>query len=149
MQLPPVERSTTQWRPPSADLYSTGASGAVAVRPVNPVNPVESIDRLGEGVVLRDPLRSPVKDEENHDWTLPIDKKAKPKEVEEPPPPKDPPLYKLMLEHVQALWRASGTAVDVVQEVSKAAQIERQAMQEKKDEPLTYQDTKVKRTAGL
>ena len=49
MQLPPVDRSPAQWRPQGADLYSTGASGAVPVRPVNAANPVESTDRLGEG----------------------------------------------------------------------------------------------------
>ncbi|MDF1485933.1 hypothetical protein PY257_12200 [Ramlibacter sp. H39-3-26] len=52
MPLPPVDR-LPNWRPQGADLYSTGASGAVPVRPVNAANSVESTDRNGEGVVLR------------------------------------------------------------------------------------------------
>jgi len=54
MQLPPVDRSPI-WRPQGADLYSTGASGAVPVRPINPANPVESMDRLGEGAIVKAP----------------------------------------------------------------------------------------------
>ncbi|KAF1049003.1 hypothetical protein [Xylophilus sp.] len=56
MSIPPVDRTTTTttaWRVQSADLYSTGASGAVAVRPVQPVNAVEAVDKVGEGVVIR------------------------------------------------------------------------------------------------
>src|SRR5256885_559222 len=70
MPIPPVDRSPIPWRPQSADLYSTGASGAVPVRPVNATNAVESTDRIGEGRVVRDPEKPSVVDQENRDWTL-------------------------------------------------------------------------------
>lgn len=147
MQLPPVDRSPAQWRPQGADLYSTGASGAVPVRPVNVANPVESADRLGEGVVVREPTKPTAPDKENRDWTLPIEKKDKPEEAEKPPP--DPPLYKLMLNFLQSMWRASGNAVDVVQDVNKTTLQERLAQQAKDDlQSPTYSDPKVKRTGG-
>ncbi len=148
MQLSPVDRSPAQWRPQGADLYSTGASGAVPVRPVNAANPVESMDRLGEGAVVREPTKPTAPDAENRDWTLPIEKKDKPQEAEKPPP--DPPLYKVMLDFLQSMWRASGSAVDVVQDVNKTALQERLAQQPKDDlQSPTYSDPKVKRTGGV
>ena len=148
MQLPPVDRSPALWRPQGADLYSTGASGAVPVRPVNPANPVESMDRLGEGAIVREPTKPTAPDEENRDWTLPLEKKDKPQESEEPP--KDPPLHKVMLEFIQSMWRASGSAVEVAQDINKTTLHERLAQQVKDDlQSPTYSDPKVKRTGGL
>lgn len=148
MQLPPVDRSPAPWRPQGADLYSTGASGAVPVRPVNAAQAVESTDKLGEGSVVRGPTKPSAPDQENRDWTLPIEKKDKPQETEEQP--KDPPLHQVMLEFIQSMWRASASAVDVAQDVHKTAQQERLAEQPK-DEPQSpiYSDPKVKRTGGL
>ena len=108
MQLPPVDRSPS-WRPQGADLYSTGASGAPAVRPINAPNPVESMDRLGEGAIVREP-----------------DKPSAP----------------------EAMWRASGSAVELAQDINKMTLQERLA-QQVKEEPLTYSDPKIKRTSGL
>lgn len=147
MQLPPVDRSPVQWRPQGADLYTTGASGAVPVRPVNGINPVESTDRLGEGAVVRDPGKPSAPDEKNRDWTLAQEKKDKPKQVEEQP--KEPPLYQMMLDFIQSMWRASTQAVDVAQDVNKTAVQERLAQQVQNDKSLTYADPKVKRTGGL
>ena len=148
MQLPPVDRSPAPWRPQGADLYSTGASGAVPVRPVNPANPVESMDRLGEGAIVREPTKPTAPDEENRDWTLPLEKKDKPQEAEGPP--KDPPLHKVMLEFIQSMWRASGSAVEVAQDINKTTLHERLAQQVKDDlQSPTYSDPKVKRTGGL
>ena len=148
MQLPPVDRSPAQWRPQGADLYSTGASGAVAVRPVNAANPVESMDRLGEGAIVREPTKPTAPDEENRDWTLPLEKKDKPKHAEESP--KDPPLYKLMLDFIQSMWRASGSAIELAQDINKTTLQERLAQQAKDDlQSPTYSDPKVKRTGGL
>ena len=148
MQLPPIDRSPTQWRPQGADLYSTGASGAVPVRPVNAANPVESTDRLGEGSVLREPTKPSAPDEENRDWTLPIEKKDKPSEAEAPP--KDPPLHQVMLEFIQSMWRASASAVEVAQAVHKTALQEQQAQQVKDEQQSpTSADPKVKRTGAL
>ena len=146
MQLPPVDRSPALWRPQGADLYSTGASGAVPVRPVNAANPVESTDRLGEGASLREPTKPSAPDENNRDWTLAEAKKEAPKEPEEPP---KEPIYKQLLEFIQSMWRASGSAVELAQDINKNTLQERLAQQVQDRQSLTYSDPKVKRTGGL
>ena len=143
MQMPSVDRSPV-WRPAGADLYSTGASGAPPVRPINASNPVESMDRLGEGAIVRQPDKPSAPDVENRDWT-----EVKKKETaEEPPEPPKEPIYKQLIEYIQSMWRASASAIDVAQEVNKTALQERMA-QQVKNEPLTYSDPKIKRTGGL
>ncbi len=146
MQMPPVDRSPVWRPPPAADLYSTGASGAPPVRPIQQPNPVESNDRLGEGAVVREPDKPSAPETPNRDWTL-----AENQDKTEPPPepPKEPPIYQQLLDHIQSMWRASGVAVEVALEVNKIAQQERLAQQVKDETPLTYQDTKIKRTGGL
>ncbi|MCW5222845.1 hypothetical protein D8B23_02005 [Verminephrobacter aporrectodeae subsp. tuberculatae] len=139
MQLPPVDRSPN-WRPPGADLYSTGASGAPPVRPVNAPTPVESLDRLGEGATARTPDRSPTAEAPPRDWT--VDRK---REAVEQPPPREPPMYKQLLEFIQSMWRASGSAIEIAQELNRTTQQERLAQQAKSP---TYPDPKVKRTDG-
>ena len=143
MQMPPVDRSPS-WRPQGADLYSTGASGAPPVRPINAPNPVESMDRLGEGAIVKAPDKPSAPDTPNRDWT-----EVKKKEtVEEPPEPPKEPIYKQLLEFIQSMWRASGSAIEIAQDVNKMTLQERMA-QQVKNEPLTYSDPKVKRTGGL
>lgn len=143
MQLPPVDRSP-HWRPQSADLYSTGASGAVPVRPINAANPVESMDRLGEGAIVKTPDKPSAPDTPNRDWTE-VKKQETAKEPEEPP---KEPIAKQLLEFLQSMWRASGSAVELAQDINKVTLAERMA-QQAKDEPLTYTDPSVKRTGGL
>ena len=144
MQLPPVDRSPI-WRPQGADLYSTGASGAVPVRPINAANPVEFMDRLGEGAVVKTPDKPSAPDTPNRDWT-----EVKKKEtVEDPPEPPKEPIYKQWLDFLQAMWRAGGSAIGRAQDVNKTTLQERMAQQARNDEPLTYSDPKVKRTGGL
>ena len=143
MQMPPVDRSPS-WRPQGADLYSTGASGAPPVRPINAPNPVESMDRLGEGAVVREPDKPSAPATANRAGTG-VKKKET---VEEPPEPPKEPIYKQLLELIQSMWRASGTAVEVAQDINKMTLQERMA-QQGKNEPLTYSDPKVKRTGGL
>ena len=145
MQLPPVDRSPL-WRPQSADLYSTGASGAVPVRPINAANPVESMDRLGEGAVVKTPEKPSDPDTPNRDWTL--SDETKEVQEEQPPEPPKEPIYKQLLEFIQSMWRASGTAIEMAQEINKNTLQERMA-QQAKNEPITYSDPKVKRTGGL
>lgn len=114
------------------------------MRPINAPNPVESMDRLGEGAVVREPDKPSAPDTANRDWT-----EVKKKEtVEEPPEPPKEPIYKQLLELIQSMWRASGTAVEVAQDINKMTLQERMA-QQAKNEPLTYSDPKVKRTGGL
>ena len=142
MQMPPVDRSPS-WRPQGADLYSTGASGAPAVRAINAATPVESMDRLGEGAIVREPDKPSAPDTPNRDWTAAKEKEA----VEKPEEPPKEPIYKLLLEFIQSMWRASGSAVEMAQDVNKMTLQERLA-QQVKNEPLTYSDPKVKRTGG-
>ena len=121
MSIPPVERNPIQWtNTQGANLYSTGASGPAAIRPVHPVNAVESTDKLGEGVTVT--IKSP----------------ERPKE----------PLYKQLIEHIQSMWRASAMAVEVFEQAQKTDQQERN-MQQVRNEPLTYEEPRVKRTGGL
>ena len=144
MQLPPVDRSTSR-RPQGADLYSPGASGAVPVRPINSANPVESMDRLGEGAIVKTPEKPSNPDQANRDWTEGTEKKNL-KTL--PEPPKEPQLYKVMIEFIQSMWRASGSAIEMAQNVNQTTLAERLA-QQAKNEPLTYSDPTVKRTTGL
>ncbi|MEG0201622.1 MAG: hypothetical protein RR718_12800 [Comamonas sp.] len=143
MQIPPVDRSSTPWRTQGADLYSTGASGAVPVRPVNAVNAIESVDKLGEGRTLREPEKPSAPDAENRDWTLAEEVKQK-QEVEEPP---KEPISKQLIEFIQSMWRASAQAVEQAQDSSKAEDVLNNKLSAR-NEPLTYSEPKVKRTGG-
>ena len=141
MQLPPVDRAP-QWRSQGADLFSTGASGAVPVRPVHAPNPVESMDRLGEGAIVKTPDKPSAPESPNRDWT----EVKKQEVVQEPEDPPKEPLYKMLIEFVQSMWRASGSAVELAQEINKTTLAERMAQQVKDDQSLTYSDPKIKRT---
>ncbi len=102
------------------------------------------MDRLGEGAIVKAPDKPSAPDAPNRDWT-----EVKKKEtVEEPPEPPKEPIYKQLLEFIQSMWRASGSAIEIAQEVNKMTLQERMA-QQVKNEPLTYADPKVKRTGGL
>lgn len=147
MQIPPLENNPVQWTNiQGANLYSTGASGAVAVRPVHAVTPVESTDHLGEGVTvtLKSPERPTDKSVQDRDWT---EVQAKQVKEEEKDPPKEP-IYKQLIEHIQSMWHASAMAVEAAQEAQKAGRDERNLLQVS-TEPLTYEEPKVKRTGGL
>lgn len=144
MQMPPVDRSPN-WRPQGADLYSTGASGAPAVRPINAPNPVESMDRSGSGATVREPDKPSAPQAANRDWTV-----AKQQETttQAPPEPPKEPISKQLLDFIHSMWRASGTAVDLAQDVHKTTLQERLSQQVKR-ESLTYSDPTIKRTSGL
>ncbi|MBY0410683.1 MAG: hypothetical protein K2Q97_11265, partial [Burkholderiaceae bacterium] len=68
--------------------------------------------------------------------------------VEEPQEPPKEPIYKQLLEFIQSMWRASGSAIELAQDVSKMTLQERMAQQVKND-VVTYSDPSVKRTGGL
>ena len=136
MQIPPVERNPIQWtNTQGANLYSTGASGPVAVRPVNAVNAVESTDQMGEGVTvtIKSPERPTDKSLHDRDWT---EVQAKQVKEEDPEPPKEP-IYKELIAHIQSMWRASAMAVEAAQAAQKADQQEHNMLQVR-TEPLTY-----------
>ncbi len=99
---------------------------------------------MGEGAIVREPDKPSAPEAPNRDWTE-VKKKDT---VEAPPEPPKEPIYKQLLEHIQSMWRASSSAVEVAQEVNKMTLQERMA-QQVKNEPLTYSDPKVKRTGGL
>lgn len=141
MQISSVDR-TSSWPTQGADLYSTGASGAVPVRPINAPNPVESMDRLGEGAIVKAPDKPSAPDTPNRDWTE-VKKQETVKEPEEPP---KEPIYKQLLELLREMWRSSGSAIEMAQDINKIALSERMALQVKNDEPLTYANPSIKRT---
>ena len=93
---------------------------------------------------MREPDKPSAADAANRDWTE-VKKKDT---VEEPPEPPPEPIYKQLLEFIQSMWRASGSAVEMAQDINKVTLQERLA-QQVKNEPLTYSDPKVKRTSGL
>ena len=99
---------------------------------------------MGEGAIVREPDKPSAPEAPNRDWTATKKKDT----VEEPPEPPKEPIYKQLLELIQSMWRASGSAVEIAQEINKMTLQERMA-QQAKNEPLTYTDPKVKRTGGV
>ena len=99
------------------------AARVIPVAPVNPaltLNPPGVINTSGESategqnaLVYRgtsDPtLRSPEKATAPQDWTI---VRPEPEKVEVPPPE---PISKMLLDFLQAVWRASGNAVEIAQ----------------------------------
>lgn len=140
MQISPVDR-TSSWQTQGADLYSTGASGAVPVRPINAPIPVESMDRMGEGAIIKAPDKPSAPDSPNRDWT----ETKKQETVKEPEEPPKEPIYKQLLEMLREMWRASGSAIELAQDINKMTLSERMSLQAKNDEPLTYTNPSVKR----
>jgi hypothetical protein len=150
MSIPSIDRSPS-WRPQGADLYPTGAAPAIPATRAGGGSapaPVESMDRLGEGAKLGQPDKpSSPADTINKDWTERKKQEAA-KEAEEPP---KEPIYKMLLEFIQSMWRASGSAVEMAQQVNEAAMKDRlaqgQQLQDPEQQPrLTYSELKVKRT---
>ena len=151
MQIPPVDRQPIQWNTQGANLYSTGASGPAPIRPVHQVNNVESTDKIGEGAQNRGPERPTDKDDRNLDWTQRVEQQPEAQKAQEEEQQKEP-ISKMLIEHVQSLWRASAMAVEKslesqqeeqVTEVHQKVQAPRLA-----SERLTYEDMAVKRTGG-
>ena len=152
MQTPPVDRNPIQWNTQGANLYSTGASGPAPIRPVNQVNNVESTDKIGQGAQSKGPDRPTDKDERNMDWTLRVEKQVEAQKAQEEEEQKEP-ISKMLIEHVQSLWRASAMAVEKTLEAQQEEQVKEvhQKVQPARtaSERLTYEDIAVKRTGGL
>ncbi|GAB4401830.1 MAG: hypothetical protein OHK0048_19020 [Rhodoferax sp.] len=130
MQLPSIDRIPGT-RPVAVETASLSTGRVVPAAPVNAsekrpltVEPTPSVVNLinqankpntGEGVYVSvsDPSR---KDSLAYgspkDWTIHQPRAEKP---EKPPP--EPPLYKLLIDHVKSLWQASATAVQVQDQV--------------------------------
>ena len=128
MQLPPFDRSLTS-RPTGADGAALATVRVIPVAPVNPAadanaNPpaTPSVINLvgkspkaeaGEGVYssVADPSRRGVQDNTPKDWTI---HRPAPEKVEDPPPI---PISKVLMDHLETLWAASASAVQVQQQV--------------------------------
>lgn len=149
MQLPPVDR-LPHWRLQTGEVVVAGAASAGVPAPVPPLqapHPLESMERLGQGAVPKTPEMPSAPEAPNRDWT------AAEMRVEDPKPPEPPPepISKQLLEFLQSMWRASGSVIDVAQDIEKTAVSERLA-QQAKNEPLTYSDfsdPKVRRSGGV
>ena len=150
MQVPPVDRNPIQWtNTQGANLYSTGASGAVPVRPVHAVNAVESADKMGEGVTvtIKSPERPTDTSNQDLDWTARTQEAEKSLKEKQDELQKEP-ISKQLIEYIQSMWRASAMAVEAAEEAQKVDQKDRNLMQVR-TEPVTYAEPKVKRTGGL
>lgn len=136
MQLPPIDRQTAASTGAEAALSSVGR-----VVPVAPVNPADAglaapapadplpgvVNRIGEGpspvapaepTYLKPQDAAPKPPEEAtapRDWTI---QRPEPEKVEEPP---KEPISKMLLDFLQAVWRASASAVEVAQAQNQAA----------------------------
>ncbi|MES2186097.1 MAG: hypothetical protein V4505_16210 [Pseudomonadota bacterium] len=141
MQLPPVERSI----PPPAAAESTPGVGALASEPPVRAGVTQPAKETRDYIAAQQGARGPDNPSStsggpNRDWTE-LQKKEKPEQI---PPPE--PIYKMLMDHIQSMWRASTAAVDI------AAEAQRQAMQRSASEnasktgAIVYTDpSKVKR----
>jgi len=144
MQVNPVDR-TPNWRPTGADVGSTGVPRQITERHA-PAAPAGN----NAGVVVSPAVAAgvestkkgapdeptPVVEISNYDWTI------KKPVVENPEVPPRKPLYLQLIEHLQAMWRASGNAVEVVDEVNKAVNPAKLVQG-----PLVYPDPKLKKVS--
>jgi len=110
---------------------------------VHAANATESVDKIGEGRSVRSPEKPSNADQKNRDWTLAEEVKQK-EEVKEPP---KEPISKMLIEHLQSLWRASAQAVEQAQQASQTED-QMNNKQGARNEPLTYAEPRVKRTGG-
>jgi hypothetical protein len=99
------------------------------------------MDRLGEGAIVKAPDKPSAPDSPNRDWT----ETKKQETVKAPEEPPKEPIYKQLLEMLREMWRASGSAIELAQDINKIALSERMALQAKNDEPLTYTNPSIKR----
>ena len=127
MQLPTIDR-TPNLRPSGADMVSSGANRVIPVAPVNPsvsahpsLQPIPSVVNLVNPALKTtegEPVYTSVSDPgipgseaatAPKDWTIHRPVAVK---VEDPPPK---PMYQVLMEHIQHLWKASAGAVQLNQ----------------------------------
>ena len=144
MQVNSVDRSPN-WRPTGADLYSTGVFRPAPEHAASAPNPEPAAVSASSVLALssastkaRAPDQAaPVPTVSNVDWT------AKKPLVETPEVPPIKPVYVKLIENLQAMWRASGNAVEVLDEVNKAVNPARLVQG-----PLVYPDPKLKKVSN-
>ena len=163
MQLPPVDRQASASTGAEAALGAVGR--VVPVAPVNPAAPPQPeptagvVNRIG-GAAAADASASATYRNlaESHqrpaeqatapqDWTI---QRAKDEKKEEPPPE---PISKVLLDFLQAVWRASAGAVEIAQiqnqHLSAAQNNTASAQSQAAKEAVTYSPTKVRRNEKL
>ncbi|GAB4213207.1 MAG: hypothetical protein Fur007_06950 [Rhodoferax sp.] len=130
MQLPSIDRIPST-RPVAVEAASLSTGRVVPVAPVNTadkrpvaveatpsvINLVNQANKPGDGEGVYSSVSDPNRKDSlafgpAKDWTIQQPRAEKP---EKPPP--EPPLYKLLIDHVKSLWQASATAVQVQDEV--------------------------------
>ncbi|MBX9834668.1 MAG: hypothetical protein K2X65_00655, partial [Burkholderiaceae bacterium] len=55
------------------------------------------------------------------------------------------PVHKQLLDQMREMWRTSGSALELAQDINKVTLSERMALQAKNNESLTYTDPSIKR----
>jgi len=144
MQVNSVDRSPN-WRPSGVDSHSTGASRQAPERQPSVAVPVTvAAVGLSDAHASANAPPKPVPDTQgvtvefsNKDWTIKQAQTEKPKD----PPPK--PVYQQLLEQLQSMWRASGNAVEVLEEVNKAVNPVKLAQ-----DPIVYPDPKSRKVSS-
>ena len=126
-------------------MYSTGVSRPAPEHVASGVGPGAAAPAASSIVALSNASAkekapdqaAPVPSVSNVDWT------AKKPLVETPEVPPVKPVYVKLIENLQAMWRASGNAVEVIDEVNKAVNPARLVQG-----PLVYPDPKLKKVSN-
>ena len=171
MELPPIDRNSyPHLQHAGADVATLAAASVVPVAPVNPsshsavaptssiqptpsvINLVNRADKPSVGELVYTSVSDPGRRgseaaTSEKDWTI---KRPAPEKVEEPPPP---PLSKVLIDHIKALWTASASAVQVQQHVKNqldASQTNPNAAPGViSTESITYSPTKITKTENI
>ena len=162
MQLPSVDRQPGL-RLSGSDLASSSGEKLIPVPPVNPAVQVHTpgvVNNISDSAALASASASrvyaSVSDPAQRgseaatspkDWTI---QRPEPEKVQVPP---SEPISKMLLEFVQSMWRASGSAVEIAQAQNQNAQVNQNnplaAAGELAKENLTYSPSKIKKNERL
>ncbi len=139
MQLPPLDRTLAS-PPPLADTRPVTGGDAVrgGITPAALQPQAKSHDYIGAPVGAPGPDSPSVRTEQpNRDWAEVRAHKG----VQEPTaPPPEPPLYQLLIDQVQSLWRASAQTVDIAEEAQRQALRAQAAANGTDRAPIVYSD---------
>ncbi len=121
MQLPSVDRQPGT-RPAGTDLAPVNGPKVIPLLPVNPGLPAHAlgvVNNISDSAALAranpvyssagDPAQRGSQATSPKDWTI---QRPAPEKVETPPPE---PISRLLLEFLQSMWRASGSAIEMAQ----------------------------------
>ncbi len=161
MQLPSVDRQPGLRLSGVDSVSSTNGQKVIPVPPVNPVAPASTpsvVNKISESAAqtrardvytsVSDPAkRGSEAATSPKDWTI---QRPEPEKVEIPPPE---PISKMLLEFLQSMWRASGSAVEIAQAQAQSSQLNQHnpsaAAGELAKENLTYSPSKIKKNEKL